>query len=324
MRPCFFADAIDMRGISKRASVTGVTCILAAVLMLDVSAGVTRGSDFSLTAEPGEALASIEEAGPGGGGGSPAAGLTVLTEAGRAGLSRYSASEEAGIPEKGAMAIEYGFAISHRNKSDHSFARYDGSPQFTYGLFDGVEIALYGAYSHESSRDRNGTQFDAVGLQVLMGLIDPSDHPVGFSFYQSIEVGDETLSLDTRLVFGIDRGPWNFTYNLGLHHDLGGTSWFGTEGPSVETAVTLGHSFGVSRSFECDKLIHELSLGLELTADSTWLDYKNYESTTCYLGPTLGITFAERWALTVSAFIQLTDEEETPRWVVVSSLSYSF
>lgn len=319
IRFVFWADARSMKLRQKAAFLLAVVAV-----PLAVEAGV--GSDFTLMKSHGDpdAFASTEEISPGQ---SPGRALTpapVADEGGRVGLSRYTSSEEAGIPEKGSLAIEQGLAFSHRIKSDHSFAQYDGATQVTYGLFEGVELSLAGAYSYIGSAESDSMQFDGVGAQVLIGIVDPAESSVGFSLYQGLFVGDEFFSTDTRLVFGVDRGPWNLTYNLGLYHDFGNTSWFGSEGPSIETAVTLGHTFGVSRSFECDRFFHEMSFGLELTVDSTWEDYKNYAGTTVYLGPTLGVTFCEHWSFTVSAYTQLTDEEDTPRWAIVTSLIYSF
>lgn len=308
----------------------------AATPALAQSFSPTRSTKPAISATPNAAVpdsatASLEDAGMTAGAAmgstemlaqaSPGARADGGAEDRPAALKLYNVATEGGTVTPGAFQIETGFSFSHRTEDDKSFAAYSGSLLLSYGVTDRFQIGLIaGVMTATDSKELDSTDYDGSGIEFYYALNDSEqNNGVGFALYQSALLGPELLSLDSRLVVTLDRGPYNLTYNFRIGNDFGDV--FASDTPHTGT---LGHVLAGARTFEGFGPFHEVSAGLEINLDSSWDEWRKYEDTSSYVGPTFGVTFAENWSVSVTGLYQLSDIDDLPRWQVIAAVVYSF
>jgi hypothetical protein len=167
----------------------------------------------------------------------------VETDQGPASLKRYNFLQEGGLATAGQLQIEQDFGYAHRIKGEHGLASYGGSTQLTYAFTDRFQLTLTAAnYSYFDNGDEEAFRYDGSGFQLYYALTDPATESLGVSFFQSVLLGPEVLSLDSRVILVKTMGPWDATYNLRVGNDF-----TGLDGGGITTLGTLGHAFGLSR-----------------------------------------------------------------------------
>ena len=280
-----------------------------------LTSSVVLGQSAEATA--GDASASIGDFDPG----SSALSLRALPRQREvtAGALVFNNLEEAAFAEAGSRQLEQTFDTAHRTKSDKGFTSYYGATSVYWAPTERFQVGFtFAELRYESDDEREWLRYEGTGAIVLYSLVNPEAAPVGVAVFSRIVGNERGLSNDSRLALQVLRGPWNIAYNLRL-----GTDFAGFDGGSKETTGTLGHSVGVAHLWEIQGTISELSVGGEVLVDSTYAEWKNYQETTVYGGPTVGIVIGERWSVTVTGTVQLTDQD-APRFGTQVTVGWVF
>lgn len=283
------------------------------------------GVVLSGSAVAGQEVASMEMAEVGGAGGVRGGGLGgggARVDGGEgeypAGLKLYNLTLEGGGVTPGQLQVEQGFAWGHRLKEDHSYSGYETSTLFAYGVTDRLQIGLTAlALTYESGREADRMRWAGAGAEVYYMVKDPEEG-LGIALFQGVGMSETAISADSRLILSKDFESVNFTYNFRIGNDFEGI-----DGGGISSIGTVGHTFGLSRTFGGFWGMNEVSAGLELAVDSSWDEWVRYEETGVYAGPSFSGTFLEHWTLSVTPVVQLTDLEGSPRWGVLMGLIWT-
>jgi hypothetical protein len=234
----------------------------------------------------------------------------------------FSLAEEAGFASQGDREIELTFSYSHRARDDHSLSLYNALATSYLGLADGWLLGLQTSATYDDTSNAEGLTWDGAGLRLNIGIRDPTDHDdgLGLALYAAVWTSETNASHDLRLVAQKLSGNYNFIYNLRLTTDV-----TGLDGGGLDTNAAVGHIFGFAYSLQLPlPQLSDFTLGIEADIDSEITEWSNYNRTTAYAGPTLGLAWTENWKLSLGCLVQLTDEDDLPRWSGILTLGYSY
>jgi len=204
---------------------------------------------------------------------------------------------------KGEVEYEQWFTWQTHTNQDHGFDRFDFRHEFEFGITDNFDLSLYVPNWHyEDSAVRKGAHFDSVGVEGILYLSNPVTDFLGSALYGEINIGDEEIEYEFKLLLQKDVGNWTFAYNLILETEVEGVFHSDEEN---EVDGVLGHGLGVSYS-----LGPKWRVGGEMAIESVYQDWSRYEDTTVYAGPVMSYAGDKHWWVTVTPAFQLTDVDD--------------
>jgi hypothetical protein len=174
-----------------------------------------------------------------------------------------------------------------------NYNRWDLRQELEYGVTDRYTVALYLNEKAESYRNpANGAnesvfEWKGVSLENRFNVLNPAEHPIGFTLYLEGRYSGEEAEVEQKLIFGQRHGDWKWALNL--EH---ATEW---EDNLHEIEGELGASVGLARD-----LGKHWSLGLEFRNQNLLPEYRQWENSALFLGPVLSFRHEKWWgALTV-------------------------
>jgi len=204
---------------------------------------------------------------------------------------------------KGNWEYEQWVTWSHGTEEDSGLDRFDFRHEFEFGIADNFDLSIYvPTWHYEDSAVRKGAHFDSVGVEGILYLSNPVTDFVGSALYGEINVGDEEIEYEFKLLLQKDVGQWTFAYNLILETEVEGV--FHSEEENEVDGV-LGHALGASYSLD-----PQWRVGVEALVESVCEDWSHYEDTTVYVGPTINYSSGKNWWVTVSPVFQLSDVDD--------------
>jgi hypothetical protein len=210
---------------------------------------------------------------------------------------------------KGAIEYEQWVTWRHHTKEDSGFDAVDFRHEFEFGVADNFDLSIYvPTWHYEDSAVRKGTKFDSVGVEGILYLSNPVTDFIGSGLYGEINVGDEEIEYEFKLLLHKDIGNWTLAYNLILETEVEGVFHDDEEN---EVEGVLGHALGASYS-----LSPHWRGGAEMAIESVYDNWSHYEDTTVYAGPTIGYSSGGHWWVTVTPAFQLSDVDDEADYVV--------
>jgi hypothetical protein len=197
---------------------------------------------------------------------------------------------------KGAFEFENWITLrSARNGAvgQEHYSRWDLRQELEYGITDRYTAALYLNEKNVHFRDpitgvrESDFGFEGLSLENRFQLFNPAEYKIGMTLYLEGRYSGDEAEVEQKLILGQRYGAWKWAFNL--EH---ATEW---EEDLSETEGEIGASLGVARD-----LGKHWSVGLELVNHNLLPEYRIWENSALFLGPTASYRREKWWtALTV-------------------------
>ena len=210
----------------------------------------------------------------------------------RADERRFTYSYEPETHAKGAMEFEQWVTLRSQRTKDvgqQNFNRWEIREALEYGVTDNYTVEFYLNGKSESFRDPATSEdfskfsFEGVSLENRFMVLNPATHAVGLTLYLEPRFSGDEAELEQKIILGQRYGDWKWALNL-THATEWEDNFHSTEG-EVEA------SFGLARDFGS-----HWSLGLELRDHNEIPDYRHWENSAVFLGPTVSYRQEKWWA----------------------------
>src|SRR5262249_20013473 len=94
--------------------------------------------------------------------------------------------------------------------------------ELEYGVTDNYSVSLYLNANSESFRDFTQTppedvssfQFKGVSIENRYMVLNPANHPVGFTLYPEPRFSGDEAEIEEKLIVGQRHGDWKWAFNL--------------------------------------------------------------------------------------------------------------
>jgi hypothetical protein len=222
---------------------------------------------------------------------------------------RFTYTYEPEVLPAGGMEFEQWATLRTqrtKNVDQENYNKWEIREELEYGVSDRYSVSLYLNTSSESFResstqtDFSKFRFDGISVENRYMLLNPGDHQIGLTLYVEPRFSGSEAELEEKIIIGQRYGDWKWAFNLSH-----ATEWFenlrATEG---EFEASFGISKDIGKSW---------SLGIELRNHNEIPEYREWENTALFLGPT--ITYRkEKWWAALSLLPQIygTNFTKTP------------
>ena len=224
---------------------------------------------------------------------------TIATGSVDAGERRFTYVYEATTLAKGEREYEQWVTWKTAKETDRDFDRFDFRHELEWGVTDNFQLAFYFADWRYDADKRKG-DFRDIALEAIYNFTSPVTDPVGLSLYGEIQIGDEKLELEGKLILEKDFGSVVLAYNAILEAEWEGSH---LEEDKGEFAQTVGLSYQFSPRFLAGiELLHEIEIPDWRGARGKGL---------LYLGPNFSYR-TEKWWATLTPLFQVSDVEDEP------------
>lgn len=179
----------------------------------------------------------------------------------------------------------------------HNYNRWELREEFEYGVTDNYTVSLYLNTKAENFKDpatgvtTSDFDFEGISVENRYMVLNPAEHPVGFTLYLEPTYSGEEAEIEQKLIFGQRCGDWKWAFNL-TH----ATEW-NLNDHETEGEVEL--NFGITRH-----LNKRWSAGIELRDHNELPEYRRWENTAVFLGPVVTFT-RENWWATLTVMPQI-------------------
>ncbi len=219
-----------------------------------------------------------------------------------AGERRFTYSYEALTMPKGMWEYEQWVTWKTAKENDRDFDRFDFRHELEYGVTNKFQLALYFAdwrFEDRPGRPRRGDYRDTA-VEAIYNFTNPVTDPVGVSLYGEIQIGDQKLELETKLILEKDFGPLVLAYNATLEAEWEGAHFDEDKG-KIEQTVGISYQFSPQFMVGAE-LLHELEM-------PDWAGVRG--KGILYVGPNVSYR-TEKWWATLTPLFQVSDVEDEP------------
>ncbi len=230
-----------------------------------------------------------------------------------AGARRFTYVYEATTAAPGTFELESWITWKTQREGDSRFRQLDFRHEVEFGVTDRLQMAIYVAdwsYRRGNSFDRDGTVYTGSAVELLYNLTNPETSPIGSAIYGELKIGEELVSLESKIILQKRFGGFVMAYNATLEAEWEGEDYQERVGEFQQTA---GISYEITPRFLVGaEMLHEIELP----------DWKSGEDSVVYAGPNVSFRAGNWWA-TATGLAQLTDADE-PDVQVRTIVGYSF
>jgi hypothetical protein len=158
-----------------------------------------------------------------------------------------------------------------------------------HGFTDRYTASLYVNDDYEYSTDpatgakNSNNRWTGISLENRYLVLDPASNPVGLTLYLEPMYDGNQAELEQKIIIGQQVGNWKWAVNL-THATEWANDFRQQEGELELTA-------GLAR-----QLTHRWALGIEIRDHNELPDYRQWENTAVFLGPTLSYRRNSWWA----------------------------
>lgn len=183
------------------------------------------------------------------------------------------------------------------------YQRWEIRDEFEYGVTDNYTLSLYlNGYTESFRNPESGqadahTEFSGISMENRYLVLDPAHHAVGLTLYLEPTLSRDGGELEQKIILGQRQGDWKWAVNL-THATEWADSFHETEG-EVELTAGLARYLGT-----------RWTLGVEARDHNELPEYKEWENTAVFLGPTASYR-RENWWATLGILPQLYGKNYT-------------
>lgn len=161
--------------------------------------------------------------------------------------------------------------------------------ELEHGFTDRYTASLYLNDDYERFTDPatgakiSDNRWTGLSLENRYLVLDPANNPVGLTLYLEPTYDGKNAELEQKIILGQRHGKWKWALNFSH-----ATEWaddFREQEGEVEISAGLAR-----------QLTSRWSLGLEVRDHNEFPDYKEWENTALYVGPTLSYHRQKWWA----------------------------
>jgi hypothetical protein len=242
----------------------------------------------------------------------PAAALLVLLSAACAlpalGDDRnFTFVRETSTLPKGGKEYEQWVTYKARTNEDHDFKELEFKHEFEYGLTDRANLGLDLEWHASDGDERDQPRFDVLGIEMKYRFWDQGVDPIGAAVFVEIEAGPEVAGAEVQLILDthFGDGKWFAAYNFIAEAETEGEHWNWGEEDGGEFGNRLAVGYELTDKWRLGgELVHEIPLP----------DWHSGENQNVFLGPVASY-HGGGWAITGTALIQATDNDDEPRYM---------
>ncbi|MFL6569105.1 MAG: DUF6662 family protein [Chthoniobacterales bacterium] len=230
-----------------------------------------------------------------------------------AGARRFTSVYEATTAAPGAFEFESWITWKTERDGDSRFRQLDFRHEVEFGITDRLQMAIYAADWSEqrgNSFESEGAVYTGSAVELLYNITNPATSALGSAVYGELKIGEDLVSLESKIILQKNLGPWIFAYNATLEAEWEGDN---LEERAGEFQQTLGASYEITPAF---------LIGAELLHELEFPDWKSGEDHVVYAGPNVSVRVGNWWA-TTTALAQLTNADE-PNFELRTIVGYSF
>ncbi len=168
------------------------------------------------------------------------------------------------------------------------YQQWEFRTEVEHGFTDRYTASLYVNDTYESYRDpatganSSGNRWAGISIENRYLVLDPVENPVGLTLYLEPSWDGQNAELEQKIILGQRFGEWKWAVNL-TH----ATEWT-DDSKSSEGELELSASLARNLSANW-------TLGLEFRDHNELPEYRQWENTAVYLGPTLSYHRLNWW-----------------------------
>jgi hypothetical protein len=216
---------------------------------------------------------------------------------------------------KGNLEYEQYVTYSHRTDADHSFSQFQFKHELEYGVTDHLDVSVYAAsWNYTDSHERTGTEYEESAVEAICYFSNDPVKSVGVALYTELAFGQHGFDVENKLLIHKDLGKWSLAYNFIVETGFE-NAYHAAPGEHAQSEGEIGHAFGVSYSFE-----NNWWVGGELTVESIFPRWSDYEDTVVYAGPNAGFVKplggGKDFWLTITPMFQVSSVGDEPEFQV--------
>jgi hypothetical protein len=217
--------------------------------------------------------------------------LALAISAAHADTRRFTYNYEPETLPQGGMEFEQWVTLrTGRNSTvgQQNYNAWDIREELEYGVTDRYSVSLYLNGKSESFRDPTANNdfskfsFEGVSIENRYMVLNPAEHAVGFTLYLEPRFSGEEAELEQKLILGQRYGKWKWAFNL-THATEWKENLHETEG---EVEGSIGVSYDVGKNW---------SIGIEARDHNEIPEYKVWENTAVFVGPTVSYRHDNWW-----------------------------
>jgi hypothetical protein len=238
----------------------------------------------------------------------------ILPSLSYAGARRFTYVYESTTAPPGAYEVESWVTWKTERDDDRRFRQFDFRHEVEFGVTDRLQMAIYVAdwsYLRGDSFERDGSIYTGSAVELMYNLTNAETSPLGSALYGELKVGDELVSLESKIILQKNLGPLVLAYNATLE-----AAWEGEdlEEKLGELQQTLGASYEIKPQF---------LVGGEVLHEIAFPEWQGAEDSVVFVGPNISVRAGKWWA-TATGLAQLTGSHSEPNFQLRTIVGYSF
>jgi hypothetical protein len=208
---------------------------------------------------------------------------------------------------KGGMEYEQWATFKARTSEDHDFKELDLKHELEYAMTDRLMLGLELEWHASDGDERDQPRFDVAGLELKYRFWDQGVDPIGAAVFLEAEAGPEAAEFEAQLILDthFGDGKWFAAYNFVAEAETEGESWNWGEEDGGELSNRIGIGYELSEHWRAGgEFVHEIPLP----------DWHSGANQNVFLGPVASYR-GGGWAVTGTALVQATDNDDEPRFM---------
>ncbi len=234
-----------------------------------------------------------------------AAGATLS----RADDRKFTYVDETRVAALHSFEFEQWFTWKHRSESGDSIDNFEFREELEYGLTEKIQLGAELPAWHFTSApepDRDGPRFDHLAFDIKYIFLDAATEPLGLAAKAELEVGEEEIALEGRLILQKNWEKWEFAYNFLVEavweNDEDGKRYREESG---ELNNRLAADYEIAPQFFVGaELLHEIPL-------PEW--HTGRADQVLWIGPNASY-HSTNWAITATFLPRVSDSEGEPHY----------
>lgn len=236
-----------------------------------------------------------------------------------AGERRFTYVYEATTAPKGEIEVENWVTWKTQRESGSRGNEFDFRHEIEVGLTDRLQLGVYVAdwkVQDKVAGGEDGAQavYEDTAVELIYNLTNPVTDIIGSAIYGEIQLGDQKLALEGKLILQKNWGPFVVAYNAVIEAEWEGERF----GYFNERKGTFEQTLGASYQFSPHFL-----LGGEFLHEIDFADWAETGDSVVYAGPNASFRY-DRFYVTTTALVQATGISGEPDFQLRTIFGFHF